>query len=260
MKIFNRKLLAMHRSRAAAYLREHNFLYEIVADNLFDRILDCNKSFPASLVMNCPLPSFSSMLRENRKTESITHTDIATGMLNFNPSPKLLVDSEFLPFSVASFDLIINFLDLHFTNDILGCLIQARDVLKPQGLFLAAMFGGDTLYELKTSMLEADLAIRNAVSPHVAPFAHIQDVASLMQRAKFHMPVVDNYTLTVTYPSIIKLMHDLRYMGAANIQLNHPLSRKLLTKAEDIYFSKFATEGNQLQATFEIITLTGIKG
>jgi SAM-dependent methyltransferase len=169
-------------------------------------------------------------------------------------------DEEALPFAPHSFDLIVNPLTLHTVNDLPGALIQIRRALKPDGFFIGALFGGDTLHELRTSLMQAEMNISGGVSPRVAPMAGRRDLAALMQRAGFALPVVDAETVTVMYRDIFHLMHDLRGMGHTNslaARRRTMTARALFLEAECIYRENYGVPGGKIPATFEIIYLNG---
>ena len=145
-------------------------------------------------------------------------------------------------------------------NDLPGALIQIKNALKPDGLFIGAMFGGETLKELRESLIQTELNMKGGVSPRIAPFADKQDMGALMQRAAFALPVIDSETVTVTYDNLFKLMHDLRGMGESNIlaarNKTYP-SRDFFTKTAEYYQTHFSEPDGRLIATFEIIFLLG---
>src|SRR3546814_715697 len=128
-------------------------------------------------------------------------------------APAVVADEEALPFADQSLDLVLSVLSLHWVNDLPGTLLQISRALKPDGLLLAAMIGGDSLRELREALLRAELEVEEGVSPRVSPFADVRDIGALLQRAGFALPVVDVDSLTVTYPSALALMRDLRGMG-----------------------------------------------
>ena len=129
----------------------------------------------------------------------------------------VIADEEALPFADASLDLAVSALSLHFVNDLPGTLIQIRRALKPDGLFLCALLGGDTLTELRQAFAQAESEIEGGISPHVAPFADLRDLGALLQRAGFALPVTDVDPLIVRYADAFSLMQDLRRMGATNV-------------------------------------------
>lgn len=172
----------------------------------------------------------------------------------------IFADEEFLPFANESFDLVLGTLNLHTVNDLPGALLQIRKSLKPDGLFLASMLGGETLYELRQVMTQAEMNTRGGISPRIAPFADKQQMGALLQRAGFNLPVVDSDIITVTYDNIFKLFHDLRYMGEGNAiaaRDKTPPGKKLFMEAARLYQEQFAGADGRITASFEIIFLTG---
>jgi len=175
-------------------------------------------------------------------------------------APRVVSDEEALPFAEASLDLVVSALTLQFFNDLPGTLIQIRRALKPDGLFLAALIGGDSLAELRAAFADAESDVEGGLSPRVAPFADVRELGALLQRAGFALPVVDSERLTVRYDSTMALMHDLRRMGATNVMLERrrrPLRRATLQRMESIYAERFADADGRLRASFEIIWLSG---
>ncbi|MFT5180998.1 MAG: NADH dehydrogenase [ubiquinone] 1 alpha subcomplex assembly factor 5, partial [Alphaproteobacteria bacterium] len=172
----------------------------------------------------------------------------------------LAADEEFLPFRDGSFDLILSCASLHHVNDLPGALIQIQRALKPDGVFLAALFGGATLTELRQSWLAAETTLEGGAGPRVAPFADLRDAAGLLQRAGFALPVADSDTITVTYDNPLKLMSDLRGMGETNVLVERrrtPTRRATLMAVAERYMSQFAGDDGRAPATFQILYLTG---
>jgi SAM-dependent methyltransferase len=172
----------------------------------------------------------------------------------------IAADEEALPFRDGSLDLVVSALALHTVNDLPGTLIQIRRALKPDGLFLAALLGGDTLTELRQAFAEAEAEIEGGMSPRIAPFPDLRDLGALLQRAGFALPVTDVERLTARYASVFPLLLDLRRMGATNALTERrrvPLRRKTLMRMADIYRRLFADADGRLRATFEIIWLSG---
>jgi hypothetical protein len=144
--------------------------------------------------------------------------------------------------------------------DIPGALLQIRRVLKPDGLFIGAMFGGDTLHQLRESMMQAEMEVRGGAAPRVIPFVDKRDAGALLQRAGFALPVVDSERFTVTYDSLPRLLRELRGMGESNPLKDRdrkPLTREVIARAAQIYAERFAESDGRLPATFEIIFMTG---
>jgi SAM-dependent methyltransferase len=155
---------------------------------------------------------------------------------------------------------VVSALALQFVNDLPGTLIQIRRALRPDGLFLAAMIGGDSLAELREAFAQAEAEVEGGVSPRVAPFADLRDLGALLQRAGFALPVTDVDRLTVRYASPLALMHDLRRMGAGNAlseRRRTPLRRATLRRVLEIYAERFADPDGRIRATFEIVWLSG---
>ena len=176
------------------------------------------------------------------------------------PPPFIAADEEALPFRDGALDLVVSALALHHVNDLPGTLVQIRRALKPDGLFVAALLGGETLTELRQAFAAAESDVEGGVSPRVAPFADLRELGALLQRAGFALPVTDVDRVTVRYDSIFGLMHDLRRMGATNALFDRrraPLRRQTLMRAAEIYASRFSDADGRLRATFEIVWLLG---
>ena len=173
---------------------------------------------------------------------------------------RVAADEEALPFANASLDLVVSALALQFVNDLPGTLIQIRRALKPDGLLLAALVGGESLSELREAIATAEIEIEGGVSPHIAPFADVRELGALLQRAGFALPVIDSERLVVRYDSVSALVRDLRHMGATNIlseRRRKPLNRATVQRMAEIYRERFADEDGRLRASFEIIWLSG---
>lgn len=167
---------------------------------------------------------------------------------------------EILPLKSQSLDLAVSALSLQFVNDLPGVLAQIRRALKPDGLLLAAMIGGDTLTELRQSFAAAEAECEGGVSPRVAPFADLRDIGGLLQRAGFALPVTDLDHIIVRYDHAFALMHDLRRMGATNILFERrrkPTRRTTMLRMAEIYAERFADPDGRIRATFDVIWLSG---
>lgn len=173
---------------------------------------------------------------------------------------QVLIDEETLPFEPESFDLVMSSLSLHWINDLPGILTQINNVLKPDCAFIGAMLGGDTLFELRTSLQLAEQERRGGMSPHVSPLADVRDVGGLLQKAGFKMLTVDVDDIIVDYPDTFALMQDLQAMGEGNAILGRemgPISRDVLLATEGIYRELHGNEDGSLPATFRIIYMIG---
>jgi SAM-dependent methyltransferase len=174
--------------------------------------------------------------------------------------PRVAADPELVPFGEASFDLIASVLALHWVADLPGALVQLRRALKPDGLLLVAMLGGQTLVELRTVLFDAELAEEGGVSPRVSPAIELGDGAALLQRAGFALPVADSETITVGYPDMLSLMRDLRGMGETNAlaaRRRGGWRRGTLARAAALYAERFGDADGRIPATFEILFLCG---
>jgi SAM-dependent methyltransferase len=245
--IFDRKLLRMRQRRARA-LGPETFLIERVADELGERLSAVLRQFERAVDLGTPTDAVRRVLAASRKVAMIVGAD------------SVATDEEALPFAEGSLDLVVSALSLQFVNDLPGTLIQIRRALKPDGLLLAALIGGDSLIELREAFAAAESEIEGGVSPRVAPFADVRELGALLQRASFALPVVDSDRLTVRYATVIALMRDLRRMGATNIlseRRRAPLRRATLHRMTEIYAKRFADADGRLRATFEIVWLSG---
>ena len=245
--IFDRQLLRRRLARAQT-LGPATFLIDRVAQELGERLSVVLRQFERAVDLGTPTDAVPQALAASGKVATVISAH------------SVAIDEEALPFADASLDLVTSALSLQFVNDLPGTLIQIRRALKPDGLFLAALIGGDSLNELREAFAQAESEVEGGASPRVAPFADLRELGALLQRAGFALPVVDSDKLTVRYQSAFALMHDLRRMGATNI-LNErrrtPLKRKTLARMAEIYAQNFADADGRLRATFEIVWLSG---
>ncbi len=258
--IFDRALLVRRRNRVAADAARHDFLLARVADDLIERLAAIQRRFPVALNLGAYHGLIGRRLRQVPGVEMVIDAEAAPRLLAQCEGPRVRADEEALPFRDQSLDLVVSGLSLHFVNDLPGVLVQIRRALKPDGLLLAALLGGNTLVELRNAFLAAEEEMEGGASPRVAPFAEVQDLGALLQRAKFALPVVDADTVTATYPDALALMREVRAMGAANAlsaRRRTPLRRATLMRALEIYRQRFGLPDGRVPATFEIVTLTG---
>jgi SAM-dependent methyltransferase len=260
-RLFDR---ALHRRRLARAARGYEgFLKRRAAEDLVLRLEAVRRDFPLAIDLGARDGTFAAALAASEaaaKVGLLVETDLAAAMLAGRPGPRLVADEERLPFAPASLDLVVSSLALHWTNDLVGALIQIRQVLKPDGLFLAAMLGGATLTELRQALTDAELEVVGGAGPRVSPFADAYDAAGLLQRAGFALPVVDVDRVTVRYDHMLKLVADLRAMGETSVLAEgagRALTRPVLARAAQLYAERFAGADGRITATFEILTLTG---
>ena len=240
--IFDRKLLRARRARAAA-IGPVTFLLDRVAGDIAERLSAVLRTFDVVADVGTPTDAVRRAIAGQVGT-------IAA----------VTLDEEALPFREASLDLVVSALALQFVNDLPGALIQIRRALKPDGLFVAALIGGDSLTELREAFAQAEAEVEGGVSPRVAPFADLRDLGALLQRAGFALPVTDVDRVVVRYASPLALMHDLRRMGAGNVLTERrrtPLRRATLRRVLEIYAERFADPDGRIRATFEIVWLSG---
>ena len=260
MTVFDRRAVRLHRDRAATMLDANDFLRREVAERLLDRLDDVKRTFPQALDVGCATGTLGRLLGGRGNIETLVQCDLSPCMAKRAGGLVAVADEEALPFAEGSFDLVLSCLDLHWVNDLPGALIQIRRLLKPDGLFLAALLGGETCSELRQALVEAEVAIEGGLSPRLSPMAEVRDAGNLLQRAGFALPVADADTLTVSYPSPRKLMSDLRAMGETNATAGR---RRTLSRRETLvasmarYRELFADSDGRVPATFEVIFLTG---
>jgi SAM-dependent methyltransferase len=257
--IFDRHLLRARRHRAAAAGAE-TFLLDRVAADLADRLAAVLRRFDRVLDLGTPTDAVRKALAGVPSVGTIVAADVHNPRAQAGASRFVVADEEALPFAPATFDLVVSALSLQFVNDLPGALVQIRRILKPDGLLLAALAGGETLTELRQSFAAAESEIEGGVSPRVAPFADVRDLGGLLQRAGFALPVTDVERITVRYEHAFALMHDLRRMGATNALIDRrrsPLKRATLLRMAEIYAARFADSDGRLRATFEIVWLLG---
>src|SRR5687768_13397171 len=242
--IFDKALLEARRQRAHKQGAE-TFLLERVAADLGDRLSAVLRTFERAADIGTPDDAVRRTLLASGKVAAVEASPFGDEVLAVPP---------------GTLDLAVSALALQFVNDLPGTLIQVRHALKPDGLFLAALLGGETLTELRQAFAEAETEMEGGVSPRVAPFADLRDLGALLQRAGFALPVADTERLTVRYASVFSLMHDLRRMGATNALIERrriPLRRATLMRMAEIYARRFADPDGRLRATFEIVWLSG---
>ncbi|WP_343560490.1 methyltransferase domain-containing protein [Kiloniella sp. b19] len=266
-QIFDRKAVLQHRKRAAADFGRYDFLYREVADRLADRLLDFSRPFPCALEIGSRQGILAGMLEGRGGVRELLEmnpcgTDAEqVGRKTGDCSIRTVVaDDEVLPFGERQFDLIISNLALHWVNDLPGLLLQVNRCLRPDGFFLASMFGGETLKELRSALMDAEMEVEGGVSPRVSPFVDVRDAGGLLQRAGFALPVADFDTLSVTYASALELMKDLRGMGEANAVLarRKTLMRKeTLFRAAELYHERFSDGEGRITASFDVVYLGG---
>jgi len=234
-EIFDRTALLHRRKRA----RDNDlFLQQIAVDEVQDRLSMVNRSFTSIAVVT----GFPDLWR------------------SVFPKATVVPDTDTLQLKQQAHDLVVHAMCLHLANDPIGQIIQCRRALRPDGLFLGIMLGGQTLHELRSALAEAEVRVTGGLSPRVAPMGEIRELGALLQRSGLALPVADNVVSTAQYRNLIHLMHDLRGMGETNVltgRLRRPTRRAIFDEAETLYKSQFGTENGHLPASFEVVCLTG---
>jgi SAM-dependent methyltransferase len=241
--LFDRALLRARLDRARKQ-GSATFLLDRVAEDMEERLAAVKRDFADVADIWTPEDGLRKPLADRFK--SFTHVD--------------LEDSEVLPLQPGQLDLVISALALQFVSDLPGVLAQIRRALRPDGLLLAAMLGGDTLTELRQCFAAAEAELDGGVSPRVAPFADLRDIGALLQRAGLALPVTDVDRVVVRYDSAFTLMADLRRMGASNILIERrrtPTRRATMLRMAQIYGERFADVDGRIRATFDVIWLSG---
>jgi len=259
--VFDHRLIRARRARADA-LGPSTFLLDRVAEEMTDRLASVLRRFERAVDLGTPGDAVRRALAESGKVGTIITADADADRLAAAGVARLAIgaDEEALPFRDGALDLVVSGLALHFINDLPGVLVQIRRALRPDGLLLAALAGGDTLRELRQAFAAAEAEIEDGISPRVAPFVDVRELGALLQRAGFALPVTDVDRVIVRYASPIALLHDLRRMGAANPLIERsrrPLARATLRRMTEIYAERFADPDGRVRATFEIVWLSG---
>jgi SAM-dependent methyltransferase len=264
--LFDRSLLEARRRRARR-LGPATFLLDRAAEDFADRLAAVLRRFDLAADIGTPTAAVRTALARNGTIAAMIAVDpmidAARGLAGDHAvaAPlRVVADEEALPFAAGSLDLAVSALALQAVNDLPGALVQIRRALKPDGLFLAALLGGDTLVELRQSFAAAESELEGGASPRVAPFPDLRDMGALLQRAGFALPLTDVDRVAVRYSSPFALLRDLRRMGAANPLVERrlvPLRRATLLRAMDIYAARFADADGKVRASFDIVWLSG---
>lgn len=239
--LFDQAAHERNRARARKLDKRHTFLHAEIADRLFERLQEVNRDFPERVDLGAAFSRYLPPAEQGKY-----------GMLE--------IQSTDISATSPHADLIVSNLCMHWVNDLPGLLLQIRNLLRPDGLFTASLFGGQTLHELRHALLTAEAEVTGGANARVIPFADVKDLGSLLQRAGFALPVTDVDTLTLTYAHPINLMQELRGMGETNALMGRSrkfLRREVLMRACEIYSEQFGLADGRIPATFEIMYMTG---
>ncbi|KAM4060001.1 methyltransferase [Hirsutella rhossiliensis] len=287
-QVFNRRTKWLHKERAASKPqegRQADYMKDEVAVRLSERLLDINRHFSRVLDLGAnscniaralvrdnpdPDPSKPQSPPLSSRISELVAADSSESLLfrdadhDFNKklciTRQVLQDEETIPYEAESFDMVMSSLSMHWINDLPGILSQINNVLKPDCPFIGAMLGGDTLFELRTSLQLAEQERRGGISPHVSPLADVRDVGGLLQKARFKMLTVDVEDIIVDYPDTFALMQDLQAMGENNAALGRelgPIGRDVLLASDAIYRELHGNPDGSIPATFRIIYMIG---
>jgi SAM-dependent methyltransferase len=253
MLVFDRSIVRLHRSRAAATVSRVADVLRDAAERLIDRLDDTNRRFSFALDIG-GRGVVAPLLRE--RGIATVAADLSPAMAAMTGGPCVAADEEFLPFAPGSFDLVVASLSLHWVNDLPGALIQIRQALRPGGLFLASLPALGTLAELRQALTEAEAELTGGASPRVSPFPELRDCAHLLQRAGFALPVADQEDMRLLYADPFALLRDLRAAGetsALQERVRRPPSRMLLPLA----LSRLPVSDGRIPVTLRLAMMTG---
>jgi hypothetical protein len=259
--LIDRRLLKWRRERAVRAGGDlPDFLLRRVSEEIVERLGAVERDF-SPVVAVAALPGIlAEALRPKGEAAILIEMAESAALLSSGGHLKLIGAEELFPFKPAALGLLVSALTLQFANDLPGTLVQIRRALMPDGLFLAAVLGGQTLFELRQALIDAETELEGGASPRVLPMTDIRDYGGLLQRAGFALPVADADLVTVTYASPLGLLRDLRGMGATNAltaRRKMSLRRPTLMRALEIYAERFPAPGGRVKASFEIIYLSG---
>ncbi|MBN8521105.1 MAG: methyltransferase domain-containing protein [Alphaproteobacteria bacterium] len=248
--LFSLSALRQNKIRAESRFCQYDFLHRRVLNEMLSRLDMVKRSFEHILMVGMPdlAPQIESKF------------DCPVTVLDLSPRSTVIGTPDYLPFGAGRFDLILCPLSLHILNDVPGAFWQLRQSLKPDGFFMTALMGGETLWELRTALSQADMEQGGGLARRLAPLISLQDISALMQRAQFTLPVVDHEKITVTYADPLKLIHDLRGMGEGNPfspSARPKLSRTVWQHAQNVYRTQFSEDDGRIPATFDILYACG---
>ena len=252
-QIFDRELLIKNLNRFSKNFEQSNFLFHEIANRLKENILDFKQEFNDILEIGARDGYLGEEISKIKNTKNLVQTNLTKDFAG------IIIDDEKLELN-QQFDLIINFLNLHFVNDVLGNLIKSKTLLKQDGIFIGCFFGGTTLKELREVFNKIELEIYGGISPRIIPFIDVKTAGSLLQKAGFKNVITDSQIIEISYSSLLKLLQDLRNMGLGNIlidQSKKPITKKMLFLMENLIKELYPDAPLSFIVSFEVITITG---
>lgn len=265
-KLFDVRTLALRRARArwlavrAAGEHKADFLLDLAVEDIVDRLSFITRSFRNVLVLGQATAALLASLRARTGSDGSV-TIIDPGDPDFSPGGDVVGEiAARLADKRQAFDLVVSPLALHVVDDLPGVLALARNAMEPDGLLIANMLGGETLAELRSCLMDAEMAVTGGASARVHPMIDVRTLGALLQRAGFALPVADSDVIDTSYRSSLDLMADLRAMGRTNVLRDRPrrfLRRMILADVEALYRDRFPAANGSLRATFEMVTGTG---
>lgn len=259
-QLFDRALRAARRNHTANTGRfaRADYLHRAAAAGFVERLEPVTRGFEKALILGAANGAYADAIAGRFGVETITSIEASPALAALSGAQIGELDPPEI--DEQTYDLALIGLDLHAANDPVGALIATRRALKPDGLLIACLFGGETLLELRETLAEAEIAVRGGLSPRVAPMGELRELGALLQRAGFALPVADADRLTIWQPSFTALMQDIRDMGEANAL--HERSRsftpaRLFAAAGALYAERYQRTDGKLRATVELIFLTG---
>ena len=251
--LFDRAQLRKRRARLGQGFANHDFLWREATERAEESLALITHRFPTMV-------GFGTHAME--KPAGTTHFIHCADTMGWAAPHQLVADDEWLPFAESSVDAVVSILSLHWVNDLPGALAQIQRLLKPDGLFIAILPGGETLRELRSIFAETESAISGGITPRISPFIDVRDGGALLQRAGFALPVADTELLNISYANLFTLMDDLRGSGSANVlqqRVQHFTPKSFFVDAAKRYAEQFADAEGRITATIELVTLTAWK-
>ncbi|KAJ2026037.1 hypothetical protein H4S03_008721 [Coemansia sp. S3946] len=269
-EVFDRNAKRMQRNRAAARAtdsREVDYLKDEVAARVSDRLLDIKRRYHTVVEIGAGCGHLAKAVDDDMMDRLImcdmakTALDRDAGAQYDVQVERCIVDEETPVFEPESLDAVVSSLSMHWVNDLPGMLIQIRKALVPDGVFIGAMFGGDSLFELRTSLQLADIERDGGIAARVSPLTDTRDVGSLLNRAGLTLSTIDVDSIVVNYPSMLHLVSDINAMGEGNavVQRLPFIKRDTLLAASAIYKELYGNEDGSIPATFQVIYMIGWK-